>query len=121
MKEKIKKGILFITNPRLLLCFALGWMITNGWAYILFALGTYFKIGWMTGLSGAYLTLIWLPISPEKIITVAIAMVLLRWLFPNDQKTYAVLKELHIKAKEVIQKEKEKWVNARKKKTENKK
>lgn len=78
MKQKIKnflkKAVMFLLNPRLLLCFGLGWMITNGWSYILLALGTWLKIGWMIAVSGAYLTFLWLPISPEKIITVAIAM-----------------------------------------------
>ena len=43
MKEKIKtitkKVILFITNPRLLLCIGIAWMITNGWSYVLLAIG----------------------------------------------------------------------------------
>lgn len=36
---------------------------------------------------------------PEKIVTFAIALVLLRLLFPNDQKTLAVLENLYEKAK----------------------
>lgn len=110
MKEKIKawtkKILLFIANPRLLLCFAIAWMITNGWAYILFGLGTYFGITWMTAVGGAYLAFLWLPISPEKIVTCAIAVALLRWFFPDDTKTLAVLKEMHAKAKGFVQKKK---------------
>ena len=108
MKEKLKKILQFIANPRLLLCFGLAWIITNGWSYILFALGTYFQIGWMIALSGAYLTFLWLPISPEKLVTVAIAMVLLRFLFPKDQKTLGVLKEMYAKVKGAVKKHKEK-------------
>ncbi len=114
MKEKLKKTIQFLTNPRLLLCCVLGWMITNGWAYILFAMGTYFDIGWMTAVGGAYLAFLWLPVSPEKVVTVAIAIALLRWLFPNDQRTLAVLKRFHQKTKTVIQKK----VDDRRKKTD---
>ena len=33
MKDKLKKVIRFITNPRLLLCVAIAWLITNGWSY----------------------------------------------------------------------------------------
>ena len=106
MKEKIinflKKAVMFILNPRLLLCFGLGWMITNGWSYILLALGTWLNIGWMVALSGAYLTFFWLPISPEKIITIAIAMWLMKVLFPNDTKTLGVLRETYAKLKEAI-------------------
>ncbi|MDY4501216.1 MAG: hypothetical protein SPE36_04785 [Lactobacillus johnsonii] len=99
MKDKIKKVIQFIANPRLLLCIAIAWIITNGWSYILLALGTYLDIGWMTAVASAYIAFLWLPVSPEKIVTFAIALVLLRLLFPNDQKTLAVLENLYSKAK----------------------
>lgn len=106
MKEKVKnvlkKTVLFIANPRLLLCFGLGWMITNGWSYILMALGTWFQIGWMMAVAGAYLAFLWLPISPEKIVTVAIAMWLLKVLFPNDEKTLGVLKNMYAKVKAAL-------------------
>ena len=106
MKEKIKKVVLFFTNPRLLLCIAVAWLITNGWSYIMMGIGTYCQIPWMTVVAGAYLTFLWLPISPEKVVTFAIAIALLRWLFPNDQKTLAVLKSLHQKAKSAISQKK---------------
>ena len=94
MKEKLKKIIQFIANPRLLLCVGIAWIITNGWSYILFWLGTKLQSGWMLAVSGAYLTFLWLPISPEKIATFTIAIALLRFLFPNDTKTLGVLRNL---------------------------
>jgi hypothetical protein len=106
MKEKlknfIKKAVQFLLNPRLLLCLGLGWMITNGWSYVLFAIGTWLQSGWMLAVSGAYLAFLWLPISPEKIVTVAIAIWLLKVLFPNDQKTLGVLKDMYAKLKEAV-------------------
>lgn len=102
MKDKLKKIIRFITNPRLLLCVAIAWLITNGWSYILFGVGSYFGIHWMTAVAGAYIAFLWLPISPEKIVTFTIAIALLRLLFPNDQKTLAVLKGFYEKAKNAI-------------------
>lgn len=95
MKEKIKNFLLFLLNPRLLLCMLIAWMITNGWSYILFGIGTYCGIYWMTAVAGAYLAFLWLPVSPEKILTLTIAIFLLRFLFPNDQKTLAVIKRWH--------------------------
>ncbi len=115
MREKLKKILSFTTNPRLLLCLFLAWCITNGWSYILFALGTVWEIGWMTAISGAYLAFLWLPVSPEKIVTVAIAIVLLRWWFPDDTKTLAVLRELAKRAKKTVGDKKQ----VRKKKKEN--
>lgn len=102
MKIRIKKIVQFILNPRLLLCIAIAWLITNGWSYILFGIGTYFKIGWMITISSAYIAFLWLPVSPEKIVTFAIAIALLRVLFPNDQKTLAVLEKFYEQAKLVF-------------------
>lgn len=99
LKHRLKKILLFFTNPRLLLCFLLAWMLTNGWSYLLFAIGTWLDIGWMTAVAGGYLAFLWLPISPEKIVTFAIAIFLLKRLFPNDQKTLAVLRKLRAKAR----------------------
>ena len=110
MREKIKKWtkavVSFLLNPRFVLCFGIGWMITNGWSYIVFALGTFFEIPWMMAVGGAYLAFLWLPISPEKIVTVAIAIWLLKKLFPNDQRTLAVLIRTRDKIKNAIKKKK---------------
>lgn len=99
MRYKLKKIVQFILNPRLLLCVFIAWIITNGWSYILLGIGTYYKIEWMMAVAGAYLAFLWLPVSPEKVVTIAIAIVLLRWLFPNDQKTLAVLRGFYDKVK----------------------
>ena len=102
LKQNLKKALQFIADPRLIICFMIGWLITNGWSYILFGIGTYLEIPWMIAVSGAYLAFLWLPISPEKLVTFAIAIALLRWLFPNDQKPLAVLKGWYAKAKSAI-------------------
>ncbi len=107
LKHNLRKTLQFIANPRLLLCFLIGWLITNGWSYILFGLGTYYEVEWMVAVAGAYLAFLWLPISPEKLVTIAIAIALLRWLFPNDQKTLAVLRGWYEKARNVIRTRKE--------------
>lgn len=95
MKEKIKKIVQFIANPRLLLCILIAWLITNGWSYIMFGFGTFCKIGWMIAVSGTYLAFLWLPFTPEKLITVALAMLFLKWFFPKDEKTLGILKNMH--------------------------
>lgn len=97
IKEKIKKIIQFIANPKLLICVGIAWIITNGWSYILLGIGTILKIEWMIAVASGYLAFLWLPISPEKLVTVALAMVLLRFLFPGDTKTLGVLKDLYSK------------------------
>jgi hypothetical protein len=106
MKEKIKnflkKAIMFLLNPRLLLCFGIGWMITNGWSYILLVLGLWLQIGWMIAVAGAYQAFLWFPFTPEKIVTFAIAMWLMKVLFPNDTKTLGVLRETYAKLKAAL-------------------
>ncbi len=108
MKDKLKRIIQFILNPRFLVCFGIAWLITNGWSYVMLGVGTYFNIGWMIAVAGGYLTFLWLPISPEKIVTVAIAIGLLRLLFPNDQKTLAVLIDMKNSVKEKLRSKKAK-------------
>jgi hypothetical protein len=101
--QKLKSVLQFIFNPRFLLCYGLAWMITNGWSYLFFVIGTYLKIDWMIGLAGAYLAFLWLPISPEKLATVSIAMLLLKLIFPRDDKTLGVLRSLYTSAKAAMQ------------------
>ncbi len=101
-RSKLGTIVRFITNPRLLLCVGIAWMITNGWSYVLMAVGTWLKITWMQAVAGAYLAFLWLPVSPEKLVTFAIAILLLKKLFPNDEKTLAVLKRFRQKARDAI-------------------
>lgn len=82
----------FLLNPRLLVCLLIAWMITNGWSYVLFGLGMWLKIGWMRIVGGAYMSFLWLPFTPEKIVTVLLAIALMRLLYPRDQKTLGVLR-----------------------------
>lgn len=106
--NKIKSIFWFVINPRLLFCFAIAWFITNGWSYAMLGLGTYLGVGWMVAVSGAYLAFLWFPFSPEKIVTFGISIILLQWLFPNDDKTLAVLKSLYTKAKGAFRQKKKK-------------
>ena len=47
MMEKLKrlviKALQFLLNPRFLLCFGLGWIITNGWSYIMLGFGIFLE------------------------------------------------------------------------------
>lgn len=97
IRHWVKEIVQFILNPRLLLCLGIAWIITNGWSYILIAIGTACDIPWMIAVSGAYMAFLWFPFTPEKILTVIIAMFLLRKLFPNDVKTLKKLRDLRAK------------------------
>lgn len=108
LKHYLKTAVMFVLNPRLLLCIGIAWLITNGWSYIMLGIGTFWGIEWMIAVSGAYLTFLWLPATPEKIVTVAIAIVLLRFLFPKDEKTLAVLRNMFSEAKAKLKRKKKK-------------
>ena len=111
MREKIrniiKKIIQFILNPRLILCVGIAWMITNGWAYVMFGAGYILEIKWMETVGGGYLALLWIPMTPEKILTFMIAIALLRWWFPNDEKTLGVLYKLLERTKNIVRRRRE--------------
>ena len=114
IKEKVKKFLWFFANPRLLLCVAIAWMITNGWSYTLLGIGMVWDIAWMQAVAGAYMAFLWFPFTPEKVVTLIIAIFLLRWLFPKDEKTLGILRNMMQKLKEKNAKRKQ----ARKKKDE---
>lgn len=107
LTDWLKKAVKFILNPRLLLCFGIAWMITNGWSYIMLAVGTWLGVPWMIAVASAYLAILWLP-SPEKILTCAIAIVLLRLLFPKDRYTLGVLRDMRDRAIQAFQNRKHK-------------
>ena len=73
----------------------------------MFGLGTFFGINWMVAVGGAYMAFLWFPFTPEKIVTVFIAIWLLRLIFPNDKKTLAVLYEMRDRIKEKMRARKE--------------
>ena len=99
MKNKIKKIFWFFANPRLLLCLVLAWIVTNGWSYIMLGLGILFDITWMQAVASAYLAFLWIPVTPEKILTVIIAIFFLKRFFPKDEKTLAILHNMFEKVK----------------------
>lgn len=99
MRQKIQTVLRFVLNPRFLLCFGIAWLITNGWSYILLAIGTFFRISWMIALAGTYMALLWFPFTPEKLITLIIAIALLRHWFPHDEKTLGVFRDLLAKTR----------------------
>ena len=107
IKQLLKKAIYFLLNPRLLLCFGIAWMITNGWSYVMLAVGTWLGIPWMIAVASAYLTILWLP-SPEKILTCAIAILLLRLIFPKDKYTLGVLQDMRRAAMDAFKNRKSK-------------
>ena len=109
VKSKLRGAAEFILNPRFLLCFGLGWMVTNGWAYVLLGIGTALRVNWMVAVASAYMAFLWFPFTPEKLLTVIIAIALLRRLFPRDRRTLLRLKVMRRLALKKWRAQKERW------------
>lgn len=82
-----------LCNWRFLICFGLAWIITNGWCYVFIFLGTTLNIKWMLSIGTSYLAFLWMPWTPEKLITIPIAIFLLKILFPKQKKLQEELKK----------------------------
>lgn len=82
---------------RFLISFGFAWMLTNGvWYMIAFApLGL---PGWLVWLARGYITILYGP-TPEKLITLPIAIWVHLRLFRYDHKTHKQLEEMHLQAK----------------------
>ena len=64
-------------KPTLFVSFLIAWFLTNGWAYLLATIGT----GWVRGLAITYISILWLPFTPEKLITIPLAFYIQKTLF----------------------------------------
>lgn len=80
-----------LSNKHFFICFGLAWMITNGWAYICLYIAIKINCDWLFSLSSGYLAFIWLPCTPEKLITIPICAFLLKIFYPNDLKALKLL------------------------------
>lgn len=89
-KEKFKKTIhdiyKFVVDWRMCISFVIAWFITNGWAYLFIVFGTTFKIKWMLAIGTSYVAILWLPCTPEKLITIPLAIFIKKILFKKHSK-----------------------------------
>lgn len=57
-----------------LISFGIAWMITNGWCYIFIVLGIIFNLEILLAVGLGYATFLYLPCTPEKLVTIPIAI-----------------------------------------------
>ena len=88
LRRTWKKIPLIFGDLRVLICLLTAWMITNGWSYIGFFLGNLFHWEVMRKISLAYMGFLWFPWTPEKIVTIAIATGLFKWLYPSRMEEF---------------------------------
>ena len=91
LKEKLRPWVRALTNPHLLLSLGIAWFLTNGWAYCAIGLGAFLEIGWLFKAGSVWAAMLWVPGTPEKLVTFPIAIFILRRLFPDDTRTLAMI------------------------------
>ena len=77
-KSKIKPYL----KPNMLISFGIAWMITNGWSYILAVFGE----GVVRAIALSYLSFLWLPFTPEKLITIPLSVFIQKTLFVKKER-----------------------------------
>ena len=90
LRVKAKPFLRALLNPHMLISLGIAWFLTNGWSYCALGIGTYFHINWLRNAGMVWLGILWMPGTPEKLVTFSLAIVILRLLFPKDEKTLAV-------------------------------
>lgn len=69
-------------KPSIIISFGIAWFITNGWSYLFLFIGTPL----LRKIALSYVAMLWLPFTPEKLITIPLALFIQRRLFVNDSK-----------------------------------
>ena len=92
--NKIKTYISPFLNWRILLIYVPIWFIMSGWTYLFIFLGTKYKIGWMLASGTFWPTILWLPITPEKLITIPLTLLIyVKWRGHSDERLEAMVVE----------------------------
>lgn len=74
-------------------------MITNGWAYICLGIGLWFDIKWLAGIAGSYTAILYLPFTAEKLITIPLAILICKIIFPKEKRIRDELNQLYVEEK----------------------
>lgn len=94
MINKIKTYISPFVDWRILIIYLPIWFLASGWTYVFIALGTHFQISWMLAAGSLWATILWLPITPEKLITIPLTLYIYVKLFGRgNEKLERMLNE----------------------------
>lgn len=104
--QKLKKILKFFLNWRFVVSFGIAWMITNGWAYICLGLGIWLDIKWLASVAGSYVAFLYLPFTPEKLITIPLAILICKIIFPKQKRIREELTQLYNEEKNKLKRRK---------------
>ena len=92
--NKIKTYISPFLNWRILVIYLPIWFLMSGWTYLFIYLGTRHHIAWMLASGTFWATVLWLPITPEKLITIPLTLfIYVKWVGHGDPKLEAMVIE----------------------------
>ena len=97
--QRLKNYLKPFLSFKFLACFFLAWLVTNGWSYAFIIIGASCKINWMFNTGISYQAFLWLPCTPEKLVTIPLAMWFNTLIF-KDEKTQKSLNNMKKQAKE---------------------
>jgi len=81
-----KNFVKLLINWKFLLSFGIAWILFNGIWYVGLGFGIVYNITWLKTICGAYVTMLYMPWTAEKLITVPLGIVFAKWFFPKDIK-----------------------------------
>ena len=87
----IKEALKYMKDWRTFLSFFIAWMITNGWCYLFIIFGKIFEISWMRITGWSYLAFLWLPCTPEKVVTIPLSVFFYKLLSKNKSRANIML------------------------------
>ena len=91
---KIKTYISPFLNWRILIIYLPIWFIMSGWTYLFIYLGTRHHISWMLASGTFWATILWLPFTPEKLITIPLTLfIYVKWVGHGDPKLERLIVE----------------------------
>ena len=92
--SKIKTYISPFLNWRILVIYVPIWFLMSGWTYLFIFLGTKHHITWMLTAGTFWATVLWLPMTPEKLLTIPLTLLIYyRWKGQIDEKLAAMVVE----------------------------
>jgi chaperonin GroEL len=89
LKTKIKDLLYatykFLIDWRMAMSFFLAWLTTNGWSYTFIIIGYTCNIEWMFNVGILYQAFLWLPCTPEKVVTIPLAIFYKKLIFKRRE------------------------------------
>ena len=96
---KIKIYLRPFLDWKFLVSYLIPFSLINGWAWVGTFLLPIIGSNWFTIAASTWLTILWMPWTPEKLVTIPMAIWIHHLLFKNDEKTKIKMQKMYDEAK----------------------